>query len=155
MTPGKTIALTRWTFVGKVMSLPFNMLFRASSMAQLVKNLPEMQETQVWSLGGEDPLEKEMATHSSILAWKIPWTEELGRLLSIRLHKVRHNWSDLVCMHTLRVYESCSVVSDSFQSHGWYSDFIHSLRLVIAFLPRSKHLILLCESKIIFKKFNT
>ena len=45
-------------------------------MAQLVKNLPAMQETQVQSLGGEDPLEKEMATHSSILAWRIPWTEE-------------------------------------------------------------------------------
>ena len=42
----------------------------------MVKNLPEMQKTQVQSLGGEDPLEKEMATHSSILAWKIPWTDE-------------------------------------------------------------------------------
>ena len=46
-------------------------------MAQLVKNLPVMHETQVRSMGWEDPLEKEMATHSSILAWKIPWTEEL------------------------------------------------------------------------------
>ena len=48
-------------------------------VAQLVKNLPAMQETQIQSLGGEDPLEKEMATHSSILVWKIPWTEESGR----------------------------------------------------------------------------
>ena len=47
-------------------------------MAQMVKNLPAMQETQVRSLGQEDPLEKEMATHSSTLAWKIPWTEEPG-----------------------------------------------------------------------------
>ena len=47
-------------------------------MAQLVKSLPTMQETQVQSLGGEDLLEKEMTTHSSILAWKIPWTEEPG-----------------------------------------------------------------------------
>ena len=46
-------------------------------MAQLVKNLPAMQETQVRSLGGEDPLEERMATHSSILAWRTPWTEEL------------------------------------------------------------------------------
>ena len=46
----------------------------------MVKNLPAMQETQVQSLGQEDPLEKEMATHSSTLAWKIPWTEEPGRL---------------------------------------------------------------------------
>ena len=50
--------------------------------AQTVKNPPAMQETQVWSLGQEDPLEKGMATHSSILAWKIPWTEEPGRLYS-------------------------------------------------------------------------
>ena len=60
MTTGKTIALTRRTFVGKVMSLPFNMLSRDSSMAQQVKNLLAMQETQetrVRSLGGEDPLE--------------------------------------------------------------------------------------------------
>ena len=49
-------------------------------MAQMVKSLPAMQETQVQSLGQEDPLEKEMATHSSILAWKIPWTEESGGL---------------------------------------------------------------------------
>ena len=49
-------------------------------MAQMVKRLPTMQETQVQSLGQEDPLEKEIETHSSILAWKIPWTEEPGRL---------------------------------------------------------------------------
>ena len=48
--------------------------------AQIVKNLPAMQETQVQSLGQEDPLEKEMATHFIILAWRIPWTEEPGRL---------------------------------------------------------------------------
>ena len=47
-------------------------------MAQLVKNLPAIQETQVWSLNWEDPLEEGMATHSSILAWKVPWTEEPG-----------------------------------------------------------------------------
>ena len=52
-------------------------------MAQLVKNLPAMQETLVQSLGEEDPLEEEMATHSSILAWRIPWTEEAGGLYSM------------------------------------------------------------------------
>ena len=52
----------------------------ASLMAQWVKNLPVVQETWVQSLGQEDPLEKGMATHSSILAWRIPWTEEPGRL---------------------------------------------------------------------------
>ena len=60
-------------------------------MAQRVKNLPSMQETQVQSLGWEDSLEKEMATHSSILAWRIPWTEEPGGLQSIGSQRVRHN----------------------------------------------------------------
>ena len=55
--------------------------------SQLVKNLPAVQETWVLSLGQEDPLEKEMATHSSILAWKIPWTEEPGELQSMGSHK--------------------------------------------------------------------
>ena len=53
---------------------------RASLVAQSVKNPPAVQETQVWSLSREDPLEKEMATHSSILAWRTPWTEEPGGL---------------------------------------------------------------------------
>ena len=57
----------------------------ASLVALMVKNQPEMQETQVQSLGWEGPLEKEMAAHSSILAWKIPWTVEPGRLLSQRV----------------------------------------------------------------------
>ena len=56
-------------------------------MAQTVKHLPTMQETQVRSLGQEDPLEKEMAAHSSTLAWKIPWTEERGRLQSMGSQK--------------------------------------------------------------------
>ena len=63
-------------------------------MAQRVKNPPavqETQETQVQSLGWEGPLEKEMATHSSILAWKTPWTEEPGGLQSMGLQRVGHN----------------------------------------------------------------
>ena len=60
-------------------------------MAQTVKRLPTMQKTQVQSLGREDLLEKEMATHSSILAWKIPWTEEPGRLQSIGSQRVGHD----------------------------------------------------------------
>ena len=55
------------------------------------KNLPAIQETRVPSLGQEDPMEKGMATHSSILAWRIPWTEEPGRLQSIESQRVRHN----------------------------------------------------------------
>ena len=60
----------------------------------MAKNLPamqKMQEMQVQSLGGEDPLEEGMATHSSILAWRSPWTEEPGRLLSIGSERVRHD----------------------------------------------------------------
>ena len=61
----------------------------------MVKNLPAMQETPVQSLDWEDPLEEGMATHSIILAWKIPWTEEPGRLQFIGSQRVAHNWSDL------------------------------------------------------------
>ena len=58
-------------------------------VAQMVKHLPAIRETWVQSLGWEDPLEKEMATHSSTLAWKIPWTEEPGRLQSVGSQRVR------------------------------------------------------------------
>ena len=60
-------------------------------VAQMVKNLPAMQETWVRSLGLEDPLEKGLATHSSILAWRIPWTEKPGGLLSIGSQRVEHS----------------------------------------------------------------
>ena len=61
-------------------------------VAQTVKNSPMMQETWVWSPGQEDPLEKGMATHSSILAWRIPWIEEPGRLQSTGSQRVGHDW---------------------------------------------------------------
>ena len=60
-------------------------------VAQMVKNLPTIQETRVRSLGWEDPLEKGKATHSSILAWRIPWTEEPGGLQSVGSQRVGHN----------------------------------------------------------------
>ena len=60
-------------------------------VVETVKNLPAMQKTWIQSLGQGDPLEKEMATHSSILAWRIPWTEEPGRLQSMGLQRVGHN----------------------------------------------------------------
>ena len=63
----------------------------ASPVAQMVKSSPAMQETWVWPLGQEDPLEKGTATHSSILAWRIPWTEQPGRLQSMGSPRVRHN----------------------------------------------------------------
>ena len=75
----------------------------ASLVAQMVKNLPAMRETWVQSLGLEDPLEKGMATHSSILAWKIPWTEEPGGLQSIGLQRAGHEQSDLARVHTRKL----------------------------------------------------
>ena len=65
--------------------------YKASLVAQTVKRLPTMQETRVQSMGWEDLLEKEMATHSSILAWKIPWMEEPGRLQSMGSQRVGHD----------------------------------------------------------------
>ena len=72
----------------------------ASLMAQMVKRLPTMRKTRVRSLSWEDPLEKEMATHSNILAWKIPWTEEPGRLQFMGLQKSRTRLSNFTSLHT-------------------------------------------------------
>ena len=68
-----------------------NRTTRTFLVVQTVKNLPAMQETWVQSLGWEDPLEEGMATHSSILAWRVPWTEEPGRLQSMWSQRVRHD----------------------------------------------------------------
>ena len=68
----------------------------------VVKNhlpIQETQETKIWSVGQEDSLEEEMATHSSILAWKIPWTDEPGGLQSMGSQRVRYNWVDWACTH--------------------------------------------------------
>jgi len=70
----------------------------------MVKNMPAMQETHVWSLGQEDLLEKGMATHSSILAWRMPWTEEPDRLQSMGSQGVRHEWMYEIHTH---MYISC------------------------------------------------
>ena len=69
-----------------------NHLFWASLVAQMVKHLSAVQETQVQSLGWEDLLEKEMAAHCRTLAWKIPWMQKPGRLQSMGSQRVRHNW---------------------------------------------------------------
>ena len=68
-------------------------MYGASLVAQTVKRLPAVRETRVRSLGREDPLEKEMATHSSILAWRIPWMEEPGRLQSTGSQRIGHDWA--------------------------------------------------------------
>ena len=80
----------------------------ASLVAQTIKNLPGMQETQVWSLGQKDSLEKEMATHCSILAWKIPWTEETGRLQAMGLQTVGHDWATNTCLHRFFLWKCVS-----------------------------------------------
>ena len=68
------------SYICSVIHIHVSILLQKALVAQMVKSLPAMQETWVRSLGQEEPLEKEMAIHSSILAWKIPWTEEPGRL---------------------------------------------------------------------------
>ena len=69
----------------------------------MVKNLPAMQETQIRSLGQEDPLEKEKATQSSTLAWRIPWTEEPGRLQSMGSQRIRHDRATNTYTYSYRV----------------------------------------------------
>ena len=69
----------------------------ASPVAQMVKNVHEMQETWIWSLGWDDPLEKGMETHSNFLAWRIPWTEDPGGLQSVGLQRVGHKLVAHLC----------------------------------------------------------
>ena len=78
----------------------FSKWYWASLVAQTLKNLPAMWETWVPSLGWDDPLEEGMATHSNILAWKVPWTEEPGGLQSMGLHRVGHNLATKAPAHS-------------------------------------------------------
>ena len=80
-----------WWAVGLVVAESWTRLGASSLVAQLVESLPVVQETWVPSLGREDPLEKEMASHSSILAWRIPWMEEPGGLQSTGSQRVGHD----------------------------------------------------------------
>ena len=87
----------------------------ASLVAQSLKHLPEMRETWVWFLGQEDPLEKGMATHSSTLAWRIPWTEQPGRLQSMGLQRVGHDWAtSLHFSEGIRIQQTVLVIDP-----GW------------------------------------
>ena len=87
-----------------------------SLMAQTVKRLPTMQETRVQSLGQEDPLEKEMATHFSTLAWKIPWTEESGKLQSMGVTESDMT-EQLLSLSLSYVHET-----QSYQWENWFQD---------------------------------
>ena len=95
----------QWKFWNK--DLEVLQLKHHSLMAQMVKNLPAMRETRFQSLGREDLLEKEMATQFSILAWRIPWTEEPGGLQSVGSERVRHDWSYLAHMHVCGTLADC------------------------------------------------
>ena len=87
----------------------------ASHVATVVKNPPlPMQETQVRSLGQEDPLEGGMAIHFSILAWRIPWTEEPGGLQPKGLHRVGYDWSDLACRPMIIKFQSGQLKKQTF-----------------------------------------
>ena len=80
-----------------------------SLVAWMVKNLLAIQETRVWSLSQKDPLEKGMATHSSILAWRIPWTEEPGELQSTGWQRVRHDWqtNTFFFLDSVKIWVAC------------------------------------------------
>ena len=98
---------------------------RSSLIAESVKNMPAMQETWVQFLGQEDPLEKEMSTHSHILAWRIPWTEETGRLQSIGSQRVRHSLATKQQFYLLFValpWQCCRNFLDQFSSTAEHLD---------------------------------
>ena len=83
-----------------------------SPVAKMVKSLPTMQETRVWSQGWEDLLEKEMGTHSSILAWKTPWVEEPGKLQFMGSQRVGHDWATslhLIFTFIFKQYIECFI----------------------------------------------
>ena len=94
-------------------------LHRDFPAAQMVKNLPAMQETQVLSLSQEDPLEKEMVTHSSSIAWRIPWTKEPGGLQSMGSQRVGCNWAT----NTHADYLDRIHCSFNKNQHSFYADF--------------------------------
>ena len=97
-----------------ILGLPYN----EAGMSQMVKNLPVMQEIWVQSLGWEDPLRKEMATHSSILAWEIPWMEEPGGLQSMGSQRVGHDWAtSLPCAESMKDACVCYFLYASTSSH--------------------------------------
>ena len=96
------------------------------STAQMAKNLPAMQEIWVQSRGQEDLLEKEMASHSSILAWKIPWMEGPGRLQSMGSQRVRHNWVTSLSLFWVLAWELWSRKSSLVRKHQGASKSIQT-----------------------------
>ena len=106
---------------------PLWSLVGASLVAQIVKNLPAMQETQLWSLGQKDPLEKQMASPSNILAWRIPWTEKPGGLQSMGSQKSQtwlSKWA-----YTVNCYCRLRKQKQSVEGSGWYKRELFSSNL--------------------------
>ena len=130
-------------------------MFRASLVAQRVKCLPAMRETWVWSLGQEDPLEKEMAMHSSTLAWKIPWTQKPGGPQSMGSQRIRHNWATSLSLYC-SVAKSCPTLSCNLQTRDSLSFTIFwnllTLTAIESVMP-SNHLILCRPLLLLFLTF--
>ena len=103
-----------WWAVGLVVAESWTRLGASSLVAQLVKSLPVVRETWVPSLGREDPLEKEMASHSSILAWRIPWMEEPGGLQSTGSQRVGHDWVTFFSFFVVTEQQQHSIADLSF-----------------------------------------
>ena len=122
-----------------------------SLVAQMVKHLPTMRETWVWSLGQEYPLGKEMATHSSTLAWKIPQTEEPGKLQSMGSQRVRHGWvTSLTHWETVRGREAYEAgVHEAAKNWTQISDETtgYSLRLTLFSGLQRKDSVFVCIAK--------
>ena len=116
-------------------------------MALVKKNPPAKQEIWVRSLGGEDPLEEGMATCSIILAWRIPWTEEPGRLQFIGLQRVEHNWTNLVSTHIGKYQreETCLVNTGSLHGES-HSRFVHYRRFAVVVVVQLLSCVQLCDS---------
>ena len=123
-----------WTFIKpKGQYALLYLLTGASTVAQMVKHLPAIWKTQVGSLGWEDPLKKEMGTHSSTLAWKIPWTEEPGGLQSMGLPRVGPDWATSI---------------------SFFLSLLISINLCILFLCKYSKKIWLCLYALIYKLFS-
>ena len=98
--------------------------FESSLVAPMLKNLPAMQQTWVWSLGQADTLETEMVTHSSIIAWEIPWTDESGRLQFMVSQRVEKDWVTNTFTFTVLIvllFFSHSALSNTFQTHALHT----------------------------------
>ena len=114
-------------FIGTVSS--HNWFNSKQTVAQRLKRLPGMLETRVRSLGRLDPLKKEIATHSSTPAWRIPWTEEPGRLQTMRLQRVRHNWATFFSFFFFLLSSYASITA--------YFNSVYSLPLLLSLLDVS------------------